>query len=693
MAGANSNIQVTDLDFTSIKTNFVKFLQSQDTFKDYNFSGSALSTLLDVLTYNTQYNAYYLNMVANEMFLDSALLRSSIVSHAKLLDYVPKSVSSPVAKVNVIATGGANNTTLTLPRYSTFVSKASKGQSYTFVNTDTLNATFYDNTANFNDVTLKQGTPTTLTFNYSSTGNPTASFELPNENTDTSTLLVEVYPNPSSSAFDVYTPATNFLTLDGNSLVYFLEETATGTYRINFGDGILGKNLTDGSSIVVYCLIYKGSDAAGANNFVLTSNIGNYSMSTISILAAQGGSPKESIASIKYQAPKSYSAQNRAVTKQDYITLIQQNNLGVTFDAVNVWGGEENNPPVYGQVFISLKPSGGYTLTEIQKQKLIQNVIKPISVMTVEPTLVDPDYTYIQFNSNVLFDPNKTNLTAAQIQNLVSNTITNFAQSTLNTFNSTFSASDLTTEINNADPSIITNELSIKVQKKFYPNLTTPTTYSFYFGVPLQRSTFLSGVTSTPALQFRNPVNLLQNIDGIYIEEVPVTSGGIESISVINPGFGYSIAPVVTILGDGTGATAEAFINTKGNITSINVLNAGTNYTSALVSISAAAGDTTGQNGGATVSLQGQYGTLRTYYNNNQNAKTIFNTGVGTIDYVNGIIKLSGFGPIQVDNPLGQLTISANPTSTIISSSYNRIVTLDPFDPNAINITVTAKTT
>ena len=192
---------------------------------------------------------------------------------------------------------------------------------------------------------------------------------------------------------------------------------------------------------------------------------------------------------------------------------------------------------------------------------------------------------------------------------------------------------------------------------------------------------------------YKDPVNLLQNIDVIYIEEVPVTSGGIESISVINPGFGYSIAPVVTILGDGTGATAEAFINTKGNITSINVLNAGTNYTSALVSISAAAGDTTGQNGGATVSLQGQYGTLRTYYNNNQNAKTIFNTGVGTIDYVNGIIKLSGFGPIQVDNPLGQLTISANPTSTIISSSYNRIVTLDPFDPNAINITVTAKTT
>lgn len=692
MAGANSNIQVAELDFTSIKTNFTNFLKSQDTFKDYNFSGSGLSTLLDVLTYNTQYNAFYLNMVANEMFLDSALQRSSVVSHAKLLDYVPKSTASPAATIKLIASGGANNTTVSLPRYTTFISKPVKNKSFTFVTTDNATATFYNKTATFNNVIIRQGTPATLTFSYSATNNPKSTFEIPNVNTDTSTLLVEVYNDPTKSAFDVYNLATDFLTLDGNSLVYFLEESNTGTYNISFGDGILGKQLIDGCKIVVSYLVSQGTDSVGANNFSLTGNIGNYTVQIVPVHAAAGGHAKESVASIKFQAPKSYSAQNRAVTKEDYITLIQQNKLGLTFDAVNVWGGEENSPPVYGQVFISLKPSGAYTLTNTQKQNLINQVIKPISVLTVEPTLVEPDYTYLQITSNVVFDPNKTNLTASQIQSIVSNTISTFASSTLNTFNSTFSASDLTYAIKISDPSIVANEVSIRVQKKFYPNLTTATSYKFLFGVPLQRSTFLSGVSSSPAVQFRNPTNLATTIDGIYIEEVPVSSGGVNSISILNAGFGYQYPPNVTIIGDGTGATATATINANGTLKAINVVNAGNNYTSAIVTISPAKYDTTGQLGAAVASLQGQYGTLRTYYNNTNNAKTIFNNNIGTIDYTKGIVTLNSFGPINVDNPLGQLTISANPTSTIISSAYNRIVTVDPFDPSAITVNVTAKT-
>jgi hypothetical protein len=283
-------------------------------------------------------------------------------------------------------------------------------------------------------------------------------------------------------------------------------------------------------------------------------------------------------------------------------------------------------------------------------------------------------------------------LTASQIQSIVSNTISTFAKSSLNTFNSTFSASDLTYAIKVSDPSIITNEVSVKVQKKFYPNLTTSTSYKFLYGVALQRSTFLSGVSSSPATQFRNTQNLALTVDGIYVEEVPVSAGGVESISILNAGFGYQTAPTVTIIGDGTGATATATINANGTLKSINVVNKGNNYTSAIVTISPAEYDTTGQLGAAVASLQGQYGTLRTYYYNTDNAKTIFNNNVGTIDYSAGIITLNSFGPINVDNALGQLTISANPTSTIISSSYNRIVTVDPFDPGAISVNVTAKT-
>lgn len=691
MAGANSNIQITELDFASIKQNFITFLKSQDTFKDYNFSGSALSTLLDVMTYNTQYNAYYLNMVANEMFMDTALQRGSVVSHAKLMGYVPQSSIAPtaIANVNVI---GANTSALTLPRYSQFVSQPINGTSYTFVNTDTQTITVANNVGTFTDVTLKQGTPVTLTFTYSSTGNPSSSFQLPDVNIDTTSLLVQVYPNGYSTEFSVYTNATNYLELNGSSTVYFLQEQVSGYYQISFGDGVLGKSLIDGSRIVVSYISTSGTAATGANTFALISSIGNYVVTVDPSLAATNGKERESITSIKYQAPKSFSAQNRAVTKEDYITLINQNNLGITFDAVNVWGGQENPTPVYGQVFICLKPTGSYTLTTTQKQRLIKDVIKPISVMTVEPTIVDPDYTYIKINANVMYDPSKTNLTASQLQLIVKNAIQSFADSTLNTFNSTFSATDLNAAIKNADNSIVTNEISIQLQKKFYPNLVSPTTYKLYYGVPLTKGMFLSGINSSPAVQFRNPSNLANIIDGVYVEEVPSSTGGVESVSIINPGYGYQSAPTVTILGDGTGATAEAVITATGVLKSINVTNAGNNYTSAIATITPVTNDTTGQLGSAVVNLQGRYGTLRTYYNNTLNVKTVLNNNAGTIDYNEGVVTLDSFGPIEVDNDLGQLAITANPSTTIVSSSFNRIITVDPFDPNAIVVTVIAKT-
>jgi hypothetical protein len=691
MAGANSNIQITDLDFNDIKTNLKNYLKSQNALKDYNFEGSALSVLLDILSYNTQYNAYYLNMVANEMFLDSAIQRESVVSLAKLLNYTPKSSIAPEATINVLV-NQVTDASLTLPKNTQFLSENIDGVNYNFVTTDATTVAVSGQQALFSNVSIKQGIVGNISYEVDSATNPTYTFSVPDENVDTTTLLVSVQQSSSNTTSEIYTKASDVLLLSGDSTVYFLQESVNGLYEINFGDGILGKQLVDGNIVNMSYLITNGSAAAGANSFINMDAIGGFSNVAItSVQAASYGQNKESISSIKFQAPKSFSAQKRAVTKEDYITAIQQNTLGYSFDAVNVWGGQENDTPIYGQVFVCLKPAGSYNLTQLQKQKLIQDVIKPISVLTVTPTIVDPDYTYLQLTVNVLYDPTKTNLTSSQIKTNVKNAIANLATSQLNTFNSTFNITNFNNAVNNVSPAIITNEISLQVQKKFFPILTVPTTYNLYYGSSLKRGMFQSGISTSPSLQFRDPDNLTTIISGVQIEEVPSSTGGIDSISIINPGFGYQSAPTIEILGDGVGATAEAVIAATGTLKSINITNKGSGYTSAIVKITPKSNDTTGQLGAAIANLEGRYGTLRSYYNNNENVKVILNGSVGTVDYNLGVITLENFNPYGVQNDLGQLTVSANPTTSIISSTYNRIITVDPFDPNSIIVNVTSK--
>ena len=689
---ANTTTQLVNLDFDSLKSNFITFLKGQNTFQDYNFEGSAMNQLIDVLTYNTQYNAYYLNMVANEMFLDSATQRSSVVSQAKLLNYIPISAIAPTATVNVTFTHVSANS-LTLPAYQTFSSSAINGVNYTFVNPDSYTVNVTNNTAVFPNVQIKQGVYATYRFNVSSATNPNYIFEIPDNAIDTTSLQVIVQTSSSNSSYTIYNQAmpSDYLTLNSSSQVYFLQEALNGNYQIYFGDGILGQQLTDGNIVIVNYVSTEGTAAAGANSFVLLNNVSGYSPSSVtSIAAASAGSNKESIDSIKFQAPKAFAAQGRAVSKNDYITAIQQNNQGFSFDAVNVWGGEENNPPVFGQVFVCLKPTGSYNLTVAQKNEIINNIVKPISVLTVTPTIVDPDYTYIKLGVNVLYDPNKTILTSSQLQTGVTSAIQAFAKATLNTFNSTFNAYDLLSTVQNYDQSIVTSEYTLQLQKKFFPNLTTPTSYTLSYNVPLQRGTFGSGITSSPALQYIDSSNTSNIIDGVYLEEIPTQTFGVDTISVINPGFNYTTTPTVSINGDGAGATAVAVLS-GGTIQSIIVTNSGNNYTSAVATITPAEGDTTGQGASVNVNLQGRYGTLRSYYFNPKNAKTILNSNVGTIDYTNGVITLTGFNPYNVDNPLGQFAVTVTPKTSIISSTFSGIITVDEFDPNAIAVSVTAK--
>lgn len=692
MAGANSNIQMTDLDFNNIKTNLRRYLESQDTLKDYNYEGSALSTLLDILAYNTQYNAFYLNMVGNEMFLDSAVQRSSVVSLAKMLNYVPTSALAPTATIN-LKVNEVGSASLTLPKFTTFMSEAIDGINYNFVTADSQTVNASNNTVTFSNVQLKQGIPATLRYTVDNTTNPQQIFVIPEDNIDTTTLSVVVQQSSSNSASDVYTQASSYLSLTGDSKVYFLQESVDGKYEIVFGDDVIGKKLTNGNIVTLSYIVTSGTVAAGSNNFVLMDSVGGFANTVVfPLIAATSGSERETIDSVKFQAPKAYSAQNRAVSKNDYISALQRNTLGVAFDAINVWGGEENDPPVYGQVFISLKPSGTYNLTDTQKTQIIEQVIKPVSVVTVTPRIVDPDYTYLKFNVNVVYDPKKTTQTSAQLQSGIKSAIENYAVTNLNTFNSTFNTYDFLNSIQNYSSSIITSEFDLRMEKKIYPNLVTPTTYKLYYNAPLDKNMFQGGVESYPSMQFRDPTNPANIISNVYLEEVPQSTNGVESISVLNPGFSYQSIPTITIKGDGQGATAHPVI-VNGAIKSVVIDTPGSGYTSAIAVVTPAAGDTTGQLGSLLVNLQGRFGTLRSYYNDSSFVKTILNSNVGTIDYQEGVITLQDFGPYQIDNTIGELSVSIKPTTTIVSSTYNRIITLDPYDSTAIVVNVTAKNT
>lgn len=529
MASANSGLQITNLDFGSIKNSLKSFLQQQDTLKDYNFDGSSLSILLDLLSYNTQYNAYYLNMVANEMFMDSAVQRGSVVSHAKLLNYIPRSAVAPMATVNVTVYG-VTTSTLTLPKYSQFISEAIDNVNYTFVTKDDTTVNVTANTAIFNGLEIYQGLSASYSYPYSASSNPKAIFNIPDKNVDTGTILVTVQESSTNLVSQTYIQASDYLTLGPTSQVYFLQEGMDGLYQIYFGDGIIGKSLTNNNVVNISYITTNGTAAFGANSFTIAQTVGGFSNTvTRSITSASQGADKESIDSIKFSAPKAFAAQGRAVTKDDYIYLIQNNTSNFPVDSVSVWGGEENDPPVYGQIFCAIKPSGGFTLTPTQKERIIVDVIKPISVLTVVPTIVDPDYNFVKINTTVLYDPKKTTASGGQIQQSVINSIKSFSNSTLNTFNSTFKLPELITSIQSTNPAIITNESTIRLQKKFYPILNTKRTYQFDFGVELERNYFNAGMSSSPDFSTTDTTAPNNVRTGVFFEEVPSVVGGVSS--------------------------------------------------------------------------------------------------------------------------------------------------------------------
>jgi hypothetical protein len=679
---ANTNkLQVTSLDFDSYKQGLISYLSSQSQFADYDFTGSAFNVLLDLLAYNAHYQALYLNLVSNEMFLDTAVLRSTVVSHAKALGYTPRSITSPQATVNVSITPAATDNTsiLTLPRFSQFSSDSLNGTSYNYVTLDDQTVTIDGGTFNFTEVQIAEGQPVVKTFLVDSSTNPNQMFPITDANVDTSTFQVIVQASQTNTTKQTFVLATDLTSIDANATVYFLEEGANASYNIYFGDGVIGQALQDGNILVVSYIITAGDASNGLDGFSLQSSVLSGSTSNVSTVnPSAGGSALETVASIKFTAPKAYVAQNRAVTVNDYVALINKNYP--YFDAVTVWGGETETPPVYGTVFISGKPKNGYGITVAQQQYIIQNVIAPISVLTVKPVFVLPDYNYLNFAFDVDYDSNQTQLTESEVIGEITSAVENFANLNFNTFNSVFRLSRLLSAVDAADNSILGSDCSILIQKQITPALGVSQTYQMNTGIQLLPGTPAAHLYSSPSFTINDAGGVPRSA---FIEETPNSYSGLNNINIVDPGSGYSRAPTLTITGDGVGGNAYATI-VNGQVNSVIIDNPGSEYTTATVTANGGGG----LGAEFSVILQGQYGVLRTYYYDQNNNKVILNANAGSIDYINGIIVLSNFAPIAINNQFGQLNLYVPPKALSFSSSRNIILTLNPDDQNAVTVTM-----
>jgi hypothetical protein len=671
-----SRLQVTDLDFDTIKTNLRSFLQQQTEFQDYDFEGSSLSVLLDILAYNTHYNAYYLNMVANEAFLDTAILRDSVVSHAKTLGYTPRSFSAPEAKITLtVETNSSNTGTLTIPRGFAFESNLIDDVSYNFVTIESTTVSKSNTQFVFENLEIYEGFFVTYVFSYTKNSNPKSIFILPDTNIVTPTIFVTVTDNTGNTTSEVYNQITDILDVDASSKVFFLQEGKKGEYQIYFGNDIIGKALVDGATVTVNYLTTTGTVANKANGFVARTNLDGLSDFTITVNSvASGGALRESVDEIKYSAAAQFSTQNRLITIKDYESYIQQNYPNI--DSLSVWGGEDNIPPVYGKVFISLKPKENYFISETEKQRIIDDIIKPKSIIAVQTEIIDPEFLYLLLDTTVEYDSKKTTSSEDTLKQNIRNTILSYRDTFLNKFAAKIVDSKLETSIDAVDlNAIIGNDLNIRVQKRFEPILNQLQSYNINFNVPLLRGTITNKLVST---EF-DVLDSFGTRRTVVFDEVPQSFSGISSIEITNSGTGYTSAPTITITGDGIGATAQARI-VNGSIQSIQITNRGIDYTRAVVTISGGGG----YGASASAIIDAKIGTLRTIYYDTNAERQIVDDNVGSIDYENGIISISDINILSVSSfdSLIRLTIKSN--KNIIESNRNTIITIDEEDPISI---------
>ena len=475
---ASNKLTVSELDFDNIKTNLKSFLQGQSEFQDYDFEGSGFAVLLDVLAYNTHYLGFNANMLANEMYLDSADIRKNIVSLAKMIGYTPTSCRASNAELTVKVNNVPNTTTsLTMDKGTVFTTSVD-GQSYQFVTNQSYTVQPNSGVYQFAGVKIYEGT--LVTFKYTKdSSDPDQKFIIPSPNADTITLKVTIQNSSSDSTQNVYTLATGFTNLTDASKVYFLQENEEGKFEVYFGDGILGKSLSDGNIVILEYIVTNKTEANGASSFALSGDIDGFSNVTIATTSnAANGSEAQTKESIRYNAPLQYTAQDRAVTSKDYETIVKS--VYPNAQSVSAWGGEDDETPQYGVVKIAIKPISGSTLTTSTKET-IKNQLKKFNVVSVRPEIVDPETTSILLTSNVKFNEQTTSKTSDTLKANIISTLSNYNTNTLNQFDGVFRYSKIIGLIDNTDTSIVSNITTLKIRKEFTPTIGVSTRYDVYY--------------------------------------------------------------------------------------------------------------------------------------------------------------------------------------------------------------------
>ena len=490
-----AQFNVTELDFDLIKTSIKDHFQSQTKYNDWDFDGSGLSILLDVLAYNAHYNAMVSHFSLDEAFLDSAQLRGNVVSHAKLIGYTPRSriASTAIVDIEVSAGSGAPGygTLERGTRFSTVVDSTK----YNFVSLEPVQALLTDGTYTFSDITLKQGTLKRILYRVDGSIE-NQRFEIPESTIDTSTLRVRVKANSESEDYDIYTKFINFTNVDETTQIYFVQENANARYEIYFGDNTIGKKPAS-NNIIEIEYVYTDADVAnGAPAFTAIDTIEDSSTITVDVTTnSYGGAERESIESIRYNAPLNFITQNRCVTADDYRALILREVPGI--ETISVWGGEDALQPDYGKVYISIKPTGAATLTQAEKDNIITNVLKGKNVVSITPTIVDPAYTYVSLEVFFKYNPNLTDRTRTALEALVRSTISTYNDDNLEKFDGVFRYSQLLREIDLCDPAILNSYARVYMYKDITPSATATNLFELEYSAPIYVTTSDESVLSS----------------------------------------------------------------------------------------------------------------------------------------------------------------------------------------------------
>ena len=478
MAGINTKgkMEITQLDFDGIKSNLKTFLKGQTEFTDYDFEGSGMSVLLDTLAYNTHYNAFMANMAANEMFLDTAVKRNSVTSHAKSLGYTPTSTKAPVAYVTVTVQD-ANTASVSMPAGYAFNTTIAS-VNYQFVNTTARTLQPTAGVYTYSNIPVYEGTWVTTTYTVD-ISDADQRFILDNDNVDVSTLAVSIQTSAGDTTLTTFVKANTLVEVKSTTNAYFIQETLEGEWEVYFGDGVVGTALIDGNIVNLSYVVTNGTAANGAKSFTAAGGISGFSNITVATqTAAADGADPEGIDTIKYNAPFSYAAQNRTVTAADYKAIVPQ--LYSNVKAIAVWGGEYANPAVYGKVFISILPNTGTTLTTSTKASIV-NLLQDYNVVSTTPEVIDLETTKVVPTINFKYDANATTKSATALAALITTAVTNYSSTTLEKFETVFRYSKFTTLIDEVDPAILSNITNIKISKLFKPTLASALKYTINF--------------------------------------------------------------------------------------------------------------------------------------------------------------------------------------------------------------------